>query len=326
MKVTVVFITCGIHDYIEQAFHSLVEYTPDDCQVIVLQNNYELPYEIPKKFIVLNSNEYLGIVQARMKCWEYVDGDIVIWHDDDVTSFPDYVDWFIQPFKEIPHDVVMNDGYVDEKKKIGKFTSVDEIAIVGYEAAITSDMIDDQWFINPREIEADYFDPPYAVRKDVVDKIGGYDTLLGKYTCDGNDLCLGIQSKGWKLFPIGEPDTPISYPTLDETFNMTSKEREESAQRFLDLPPYKVVHYREKTRYALGINILRDWDYEFGKSRQRMLQKHHNGNWRALYGMAKEPFIVHPGLQFPALRGRIGGPKDIRMATPIVFEDGEFQW
>lgn len=299
MRVTVIFITCGIHDYIEQSFNSLVKHTPDDCQVIVLQNNYELPYEIPKRFIVLNSNEYLGIAQARMKCWEYVDGDIVIWHDDDVVSFPDYVDWFIQSFKEIPHDVVMNDGYIDEKKKIGKFTSVDEIAIVGYEAAITSDMIDDQWFINPREIEADYFDSPYAVRKDIVDKLGGYDISLGKYTCDGNDLCLRMQSKGWKLFPIEEPELP-----------------------------HKIIHYREKTRYALGINILRDWDYEFGKSRQRMLQKHHNGNWRSLYGMDKEPFIVHPGLQFPALRGRVGGPTDIRMgkALEVIFDDGEFQW
>ncbi|MBC8488508.1 MAG: glycosyltransferase family 2 protein [Bacteroidetes bacterium] len=254
MTVSVCYITAFNHQYRNETLTAILQYTPPNTELIFLKNGINLPFTPPRGKI-LESIITLGIPEARQYCCDNATHDMILWIDDDITVCPDYIDNFLAPF------LVDND-----------------IAISGYEGAVTNDSFTTQWYVDPLEVEADYFDPPYAIRKSILDMLGGYDLNIGRYGCDNTDLCLRVIKADYKLFPIVNPG---------------------------------IVHWRESSKYAIGETRC---DL-FSETQKNIiyLQSKHRQDWRARYGMEKPPFMVRPELQFPRKMKRTSGPEIIRI-------------
>jgi len=197
MKTTICFITCGLHGHIQESLNALLQYTPIEVEIVLYQNNTELPFQLHRGYsdeglphwqnaIICGgtSGAIDGIAVARNKCIKESCGEIIIWIDDDIIVCRDYVHAFQAPF-----------------------ATDDSVGIVGYDACklMGNEVFVDLCHVDPFNVQPDYFDSPYAIRGDMIHEIGGYDENLGKYDCDNTDLCLRAYQNGWKLHPIVNP-------------------------------------------------------------------------------------------------------------------------
>ena len=182
--ITIAYITCGVHDLQQQTLKALFQYTPQDCQIIILQNGCVVEYDYPCEITLLKTDEIVGIPQSRNLCLDNVKGDVVIWIDDDVLVCENYVSSFAFPYEALPH-----------------------VGITGYETLIITEDFWYPWYVDPYETGGmfDYFEYPYAVSMVMIEEIGNYDENVAPFVCDNTDLCLRAWSTGWRLIWFTNP-------------------------------------------------------------------------------------------------------------------------
>lgn len=182
MNISVCYITCGVHDIQSRTLDVLGQYTPSDCQIIILQNGCTIPV-IFYNATIIETSTITSISRARNLCLKHVTGDIVIWIDDDIECCEGYTDSFAAPFND------------------------DMVGITGYEALIIREDFECQWYIDPQENHGrlEYFDSPYAISMGMIKNIGGYDENIGPLVCDNTDLCLRAIKAGYKLVYVDNP-------------------------------------------------------------------------------------------------------------------------
>jgi len=222
-----------------------------DHEVVILGNGTVVPDISGYEAIVMSSKVFSSAQVCRNICITASTGDIIIWIDDDIEVCEGYIDAFTKPFDEDP-----------------------SVGIAGYECLAIQEDFGNQWFIDGNSNKFDYVDSPYAIRRDMVKAIGGYDEGLGMSSCDNTDLCLRAVASGWKMGLIENPG---------------------------------IKHYRQGTFSSpkLPYNKSR----EDVKSWEHMVRKYPPG-WKNRYGLATKSVIVDEGLQFPDRLGRLGGPED----------------
>ena len=182
MKASICYITCDNHPKVQQTFTALQQYTPNEHEIVILQNGNLLSQPLIRDVVLLHTSERLGIPQARNYCIQHSTGEVIIWIDDDVEVVYGFVEAFLNPF-------------IDDAN----------VGFVGYETLIINENFWGQWFIDINDTNGnfDYFDSPYAISKSMLDDIGWYDEQTGPLVCDNTDLCLRAwQSGKWKLKPI----------------------------------------------------------------------------------------------------------------------------
>lgn len=248
MKVSLCFITCNLHEHVQECYAGLCQYAEYN-EILVLKNGCNPDYiSVEDNIKVISTAQCIGIAAARNLCIQNCNSDFIIWMDDDICPLGPFVDAFIQPF--------INDA---------------TIGIVGYDGHISSDD-DDWWNYSVIGTTPDYFDSPYAIRLQMIKDIGSYDEAFSVMGGDNSDLCLRAYTNSWQLHNIEAPQiahwVESSRSTLIELMSQEEREKEWSKtlerlrQKFprgyrnnYPLPPVRDENIQHKYGFQRKIDI-----------------------------------------------------------------------
>lgn len=188
MKITYGYITCNLSRYNRISLNAILDIKDENDEVVVLQNGCRNSWIREEKNVkVVTWKERKGIPQARNEILRNVEGDIVIWVDDDTV--------ILQSLDRIKE----------------AFETDEKIGIVGYDGCAVNDAftqtgsIPAHWKVGIDSPQIDYFDGLYAVRMKMILDVGDYNENLSPVDADNSELCIRAQVKGWKLKPVAPP-------------------------------------------------------------------------------------------------------------------------
>ena len=180
MRVSVVVCTYTeeMYDHLEDCVESLRSQTYDDVEVvIVVDGDTSLCEQVTTSYgdapdVRVHCNEEnLGLSASRNQALEHVTGDVVAFVDDDAVADERWVEELVAAYEE--HDAVAAGGKMTPIWVAGepKFLPEEFYWLVG---------VTHRGFADPGEEVRNTFGSNISFRREVFEKLGGFDTEVGR--------------------------------------------------------------------------------------------------------------------------------------------------